>query len=125
MGHRSTSAPPAAAQSLRPSSVQRMPLWSAECFEWLTPVISALGDQCKRWNPYQCEECGKAFNRFSNFTQNKIINTGEKSYKYEECSKAFNQCSPYIGHKVIHSGEKPYKYEECGKAFNQVSHLTR
>ncbi|XP_035310872.1 zinc finger protein 23 isoform X1 [Cricetulus griseus] len=75
--------------------------------------------------PYQCTECGKAFNVKAKFVWHQRLHNGEKPFKCVECGKCFSYSSHYITHQTIHSGEKPYQCTVCGKAFSVNGSLVR
>ncbi|KAL1765769.1 zinc finger protein 850-like, partial [Sigmodon hispidus] len=79
--------------------------------------------------PYECLECGKAFN-LNNVDKSYLLwhqqtHTGKKPYECSECGKVFLESAALIHHYVIHTGEKPFECLDCGKAFNHRSYLKR
>ncbi|XP_037704598.1 zinc finger protein with KRAB and SCAN domains 7 isoform X3 [Choloepus didactylus] len=72
---------------------------------------------------YQCDECGKAFNRSLHLLGHQRVHSGEKPYECNECGKTFRQTSQLVVHLRIHTGEKPYECTECGKTYRHSSHL--
>ncbi|XP_004999425.2 zinc finger protein 891 [Cavia porcellus] len=72
---------------------------------------------------YECNQCGKACRRISNFILHKKSHTGEKQYECKECGKIFGDSSTLRRHERTHTGEKPYECNLCGKAFSQKTTL--
>ncbi|XP_062058481.1 zinc finger protein 12-like [Lepus europaeus] len=62
--------------------------------------------------PYECNECGKAFDHKSHLIVHQRIHTGKKLHEGNECGKTFCWNSELIKHKKIHTREKLY---ECNK----------
>ncbi|XP_076838926.1 uncharacterized protein LOC143484190 [Brachyhypopomus gauderio] len=72
---------------------------------------------------YRCSECGKRFNRWSDFHRHHFIHTGEKPYRCSECGKCFTRQYHLQRHQRTHTGEKPYHCSECGKGFSRQDGL--
>ncbi|XP_073415705.1 oocyte zinc finger protein XlCOF8.4-like [Dendrobates tinctorius] len=73
--------------------------------------------------PYSCTECGKCFNRKSDYLKHHRIHTGEKPFLCSECGKCFYTASVLVRHQKTHSGEKPFPCLQCGKYFIDKSQL--
>ncbi|XP_077112797.1 oocyte zinc finger protein XlCOF8.4-like [Ranitomeya variabilis] len=72
---------------------------------------------------FSCSECGKCYNKKSNFVTHQRSHTGEKPFSCSECGKCFNQKSHLVSHHRTHTEEKPFSCSECGKCFNQKGSL--
>uniref|UniRef100_A0A8D0WJP5 Zinc finger protein 891 n=1 Tax=Sus scrofa TaxID=9823 RepID=A0A8D0WJP5_PIG len=72
---------------------------------------------------HECNQCGKAYKRVSNFILHKISHMGEKQYECKDCGKVFCDSSTLRRHVRTHTGEKPYECNQCGRAFSQNTSL--
>ncbi|XP_069605794.1 zinc finger protein 182-like isoform X2 [Ranitomeya imitator] len=77
----------------------------------------------KAKNSFSCSECGKCFDRKSNFVTHHRTHTGEKPFSCSECGKCFAHKSHFVIHQRTHTGVKPFSCSECGKCFACKSHF--
>ncbi|KAM3847969.1 zinc finger and SCAN domain-containing protein 12-like isoform 1-T2 [Vipera latastei] len=61
----------------------------------------------------------------SNFTKQKKIHPGEKTYTCLNCGRRFSRRSNLKRHEGIHTGERPHECLECGKKFTRKSYLLK
>ncbi|XP_029443133.1 zinc finger protein 567-like isoform X2 [Rhinatrema bivittatum] len=70
---------------------------------------------------FECDTCGKNFNRESHLIFHIRHHTGERPYKCTECSKSFMRKDCLKRHQKIHTGtltrERPFQCTECVKCF--------
>ena len=58
-------------------------------------------------NGYNCEHCGKAFNRRSRLKMHvKYIHEGAKPYECDKCTKTFVRKEDLSRHSILHTGVK-------------------
>ncbi|XP_067613492.1 zinc finger protein 492-like isoform X3 [Eurosta solidaginis] len=74
---------------------------------------------------YECEICGKRFERKFDLNKHKIIHSEEKPFKCDFCEMRFANIYNQIRHMRLHTGDKPYKCEICGKDLITKYALTR
>ncbi|XP_069605817.1 oocyte zinc finger protein XlCOF22-like isoform X2 [Ranitomeya imitator] len=74
-------------------------------------------------NSFSCSECGKCFDKKSNFVTHHRTHTGEKPFSCSECGKCFAHKSHFVIHQRTHTGVKPFSCSECGKCFACKSHF--
>lgn len=59
-------------------------------------------------NRFECEDCGKVFNRQSNLQWHQLIHQNQLPCVCKICGKSFRTLSGLNLHKRTHTGEKPY-----------------
>lgn len=67
----------------------------------------------------------RSFYHKSNFTKQKKIHPGEKTYSCLNCGRRFSRRSNLKRHEGIHTGERPHECLECGKKFTRKSYLLK
>ncbi|XP_044142763.1 zinc finger protein 773-like [Bufo gargarizans] len=72
---------------------------------------------------FQCDECGRQFNKHSGLFSHTRTHTGEKPFPCSDCGKCFKLKSDLVKHQRIHTGERPYSCSVCGKCFTIRSNL--
>lgn len=77
-------------------------------------------------NHFECEVCGKQFNRKSNLVEHMLIHENKYLAKCETCGKSYRTPSALRLHVRMHTGEKPYKCDLCeDKAYAYNTDLKR
>ncbi|XP_068112803.1 zinc finger protein 84-like isoform X2 [Hyperolius riggenbachi] len=80
-------------------------------------------DRSLRETVFSCTECGKSYQRKSEFIVHLRLHTGERPFSCSVCGKGFLRKAHLLVHHKIHSGERPFSCTECGKSFSQRGHL--
>ena len=73
--------------------------------------------------PYQCNKCGKQFDRKQILVIHERVHSGDRPYECDICGKSFPIAGNLARHKIIHTGEKPYVCYICGKGCTQKSNM--
>lgn len=80
--------------------------------KYLRKHVRELHDKA---TPFNCNECGKQFNRKANLMEHKLIHQGIYLAQCKECNKSYRTVSALRLHERTHTGEKPYKCEICNQ----------
>lgn len=75
--------------------------------------------------PYECQDCGRAFNQNSSLGRHRRTHTGERPYACSVCGKAFSRTTCLFLHLRTHTAERPYECNRCGKGFRHSSSLAQ
>lgn len=65
--------------------------------------------------PFECETCGKRFNRKSNLMEHELIHQDKYLAECKVCGKSCRTSSALKLHLRMHTGEKPYKCDLCNE----------
>lgn len=77
-------------------------------------------------NKFECDVCGKRFNRQTNMNLHRLIHENKMPCKCNICGKSFRSTSGVNLHKRMHTGEKPHKCDICNeKAYSYNTDLKR
>ena len=79
-------------------------------------------DNCKKAKVFNCDQCGKSFNRKRFFIEHMKTHS-EKPYKCGICQKRFTSKAGLDYHVQVHSGKKPFECGVCQKKFSSKSYL--
>ncbi|XP_067613498.1 zinc finger protein 90-like isoform X2 [Eurosta solidaginis] len=79
----------------------------------------------ERIKQYECEICGKRFERNFDLKTHKTIHIEEKPVKCDFCEMRFANIYNQRRHMRLHTGDKPYKCDICGKDCMTKYALTR
>lgn len=80
--------------------------------KYLRKHVRELHENATQFN---CETCGKQFNRKSNLIEHELIHQKKFLAKCKTCGKSCRTASALKLHQRTHTGEKPYKCEICNQ----------
>lgn len=80
--------------------------------KYLRKHIRELHDNA---TPFDCETCGKRFNRKANLLEHELIHQGKYLAECKTCGKFYRTLSALKLHERTHTGEKPYKCDICNQ----------